>query len=145
MAFHLLMYFTHWMNLSLQELPTSKHQMTESHARWMFALLTRIDDYVPADDMCLLRNFARACLETLKLVLQRRLVGGETSASNTTTTALVSHPPMSESACWILISTVVGVWAQRDLWMDTEDAVAGILTSSLKQDEPPPSSLSHLT
>jgi len=30
---------------------------------------------------------------------------------------------MSEVSCWMTISAVVGIWGQRDLWDDAEEAL----------------------
>jgi hypothetical protein len=116
MALHLLMYFAHWFNLYLQQ-PDPAIRPLESHARWIFALLTKVEDHISADDMSLLRQLARACLALLK------------ESINTRTSQVKSEDPdnsgdqevMSERACWIIVCIVVGVWAQRDLWMDAED------------------------
>src|ERR1700733_7803407 len=61
MALHLLMYFAHWFNLYLQQ-PDPTSLPLEAHARWIFALLSKVEDHISADDMSLLRNLARACL-----------------------------------------------------------------------------------
>ena len=114
MALHLLMYFTHWINLHIQA-PDSSHYPIESHARWIFSLLSRIDDYVSADDMHLLRNLARACLGLLKELEQERPLPQSDAA-------LPASPgKMRESSCWIIITTIATVWKQRDLWIDAED------------------------
>jgi len=31
---------------------------------------------------------------------------------------------MSERSCWIIITVVIGVWTQRDLWTDVEDTIS---------------------
>ncbi|VDC04130.1 unnamed protein product [Peniophora sp. CBMAI 1063] len=72
MAIHLIMYFTYWIN---QHLETSDRAHTaamesytplESHARWIFALLARVDSYCSADDMNGLRSLVRACLAYMR-------------------------------------------------------------------------------
>ncbi|TFK71806.1 hypothetical protein BDN72DRAFT_895363 [Pluteus cervinus] len=130
-ALHLLMYFTHWMNFHSQQPETPTHWMTESHARWMFALLTRIDDHISADDMSLLRNLARACIGTLKTRMQARISNSSSDDVELGEIEEASSPKlMSERDCWMIIATVVGIWAQRDLWTDAEDAVAGVIAAS---------------
>lgn len=92
----------------------------------MFALLARVEDHISADDMSLLRNLARACLAILKAKM-----GARTACSSGEQADHAGSPMlMSERACWILISTVVGIWAQRDLWTEAEDAVANLASSS---------------
>ncbi|KAJ6628856.1 hypothetical protein B0H10DRAFT_1989530 [Mycena sp. CBHHK59/15] len=107
MALHLLMYFTHWTNLHMQA--DKPCRVTQTHARWIFVLLSRVDEYISADDMHLLRNLARAYLALLK-----ELTGNKTERE-----ALVDD--INPRCCWLIISTVVGIWGQRDLWMDAED------------------------
>ncbi|KAI0082424.1 hypothetical protein K474DRAFT_1655190 [Panus rudis PR-1116 ss-1] len=106
------MYFTHWINLHLDRTQPHAHQITDTHARWMFALLSRVDDYLSADEMALLRNLARACMSLLKERLQRPPddAGDDTS--------------ISESSCWMIITAVVGIWGQKDLWMDVESILS---------------------
>ncbi|TEB35775.1 hypothetical protein FA13DRAFT_1788379 [Coprinellus micaceus] len=116
-ALHLLMYFTHWINNHLQKVDQNVFPPRNSHARWMFALLSRIEDYVSADDMNLLRNLVRACLALLKHIIEREL------APSTSRISLVPDA-MSKQSCWIIISTVVHVWKQKDLWVDAESILA---------------------
>ena len=107
------MYFTHWINLHLH-VSDSSYFPTESHARWIFSLLSRVDDYISADDMHLLRNLARACLGLLKqLKCERSLPQSDAAAGKM----------MRESSCWIIITAIATVWKQRDLWMDAEDSL----------------------
>ncbi|KAF7355490.1 hypothetical protein MSAN_01465900 [Mycena sanguinolenta] len=108
MALHLLMYFTYWTNLHMQ--PERRFRVTQTHARWIFALLSRVDDYITADETNLLRNLARAYLALLKALIH--------SAPER-----VSAEDMNPACCWLIISTVVGIWGQRDLWMDAEEIV----------------------
>ncbi|KAJ7781041.1 hypothetical protein B0H16DRAFT_1496915 [Mycena metata] len=108
MALHLLMYFTHWTNLHLQ--PEKLCRVTQTHARWIFSLLSRIDDYISADDMHLLRDLARAYLGLLKELMHSKTESASTEDVNPT-------------SCWVIISTVVGIWGQRDLWMDAEEMI----------------------
>lgn len=111
------MYFTHWINLRLEQPHPRVSNITETHARWVFSLLSRVEDYVSADDMSLLRSLARACIGLLKERLQYRLTGDQTS---------VDEELISESSCWMVITAVIGLWAQRDLWMDVESMLSEI-------------------
>jgi hypothetical protein len=99
------MYFTHWTNLHLQ--PEKRCRVTQTHARWIFVLLSRVDDYISADDMHLLRNLARAYLALLKDLIHSKM---ERVAED-----------INAASCWLIISTVVGIWGQRDLWMEAEE------------------------
>ena len=127
-AFHLLKYFIHWIQTEPEQ-----PKLTETHARWMFSLLTRIGDFVSSDDMNLLRNFVRACISLLGALVQKRVSSGgpeeyeklcfsETSAT------------ISEQSCWMIISIAIRVWAQLDLWDDVETTLRDI---SLQQPPDP--------
>lgn len=116
MALHLLMYFTHWINVHLQQ-ADQPSRLLETHARWIFVLLTKVEDHISADDMILLRSLARACLALLKnLIRTPQRTPEEQSDLRESDGGF-----MSVRSCWIIISTISGVWAQRDLWMDAED------------------------
>ena len=119
MSLHLLMYFTHWINVHTQKPELPSLLVTDTHARWIFALLSRVDDNVSADEMNLLRNLARAALTLLKQLIQQR----STPAGMELITDAGVIPtiiPMDEISCWLVVSVVVGVWGQRDIWMDAE-------------------------
>ncbi|KAF8969470.1 survival motor neuron interacting protein 1-domain-containing protein [Flammula alnicola] len=118
-ALHLLMYFTHWINAHLKAPESSDHLPTDSHARWIFCLLSRIDHYISADDMNLLRNLARACLALLKYIKQQEV-------SSSQNPEIATSRIMSEPSCWVIVSTVAGIWKQKDLWMDAEDILRSI-------------------
>lgn len=90
--------------------PAKLCRVTQTHARWIFFLLSRIDDYISADDQHLLRNLARAYLALLKDLIHSKTEGG-------------SVDEIDPRCCWLIISTVVGIWGQRDLWMDAEDII----------------------
>ncbi|PFH51367.1 hypothetical protein AMATHDRAFT_59071 [Amanita thiersii Skay4041] len=113
MALHLLMYFAHWFSLYLDAPQASAYHPTESHARWIFSLLACVEDRVSGDDIAMLRSLARACLAILKRLLGR----GEESEHIKDRT---KNDYIRESSCWIIISTVVDIWGQHDLWMDAE-------------------------
>ena len=127
-AFHLLKYFIHWIQTESEQ-----PKLTETHARWMFSLLTRIGDFVSSDDMNLLRNFVRACISLLGALVQKRVSFGgpdeyEKLCFSETSAAI------SEQSCWMIISIAIGVWAQWDLWDDVETTLRGI---SLQQPPDP--------
>jgi len=120
MALHLLMYFTHWINLHLQK-QDLEFRPVESHARWIFALLGKIGDQLSGDDMSLLRNLARACIALLKDLYQGSMTDQEPQNVGDG-----DGMPMTMGSCWIIIATIVGVWAQRDLWIDAEDMLKSL-------------------
>lgn len=106
------MYFTHWINNHLEK-GQDVFPPRSSHAHWIFALLSRIDDHVSADDMNLLRNLARACMALLRHRIERKLAPSTSASSDI-------PDSMTMEACWMIISIVVHVWKQKDLWMDVE-------------------------
>jgi len=114
MSLHLLMYFAHWINLHLDQPSPSPSYLTETHARWIFVLLSRVEDYVTADDMSLLRSVARSCLSLLKRSLQK----GDLTQSN------LPEPQMGERSCWMIISVIASIWGQQDLWDEAKDMLA---------------------
>jgi Survival motor neuron (SMN) interacting protein 1 (SIP1) len=114
------MYFAHWFNLYIQQ-PDPAGRPLEAHARWIFALLSKIEDHISADDMSLLRNLARACLALLKEFIKIRISAVQSEDLDSPDLERAGEEYMSERACWIIVCAVVGVWAQRDLWMDAED------------------------
>jgi hypothetical protein len=73
--------------------------------------------------MNLLRNLARACLALIKHLVSKRMTGSHYFGSSTDAGA--GEQFMGEQACWIIISAIVSVWSQRDLWTDA----VGVFTS----------------
>ena len=92
----------------------------------MFSLLARIGDFVSSDDMCLLRNFVRACIYLLGVLVQRRVSSDGPEEYEKLCLTQRCTPYISEQSCWIVISITIGVWAQRDLWDDAEATLRGI-------------------
>lgn len=107
------MYFTHWINVQFEA--DTPLPLPEAYGRWIFILLSRVDDYVTADEMSLLRNLARACMSVIEQSKRRA------SASAAEEDAPTASPSMDEGSCWMAITAVVGIWGQRDLWQDAED------------------------
>ncbi|KAG1752609.1 uncharacterized protein EDB91DRAFT_1293459 [Suillus paluster] len=116
MSLHLLMYFAHWMNIHLQHPADPTFAILESHARWMFALLAKVEDFISADDMSQLRSLARVCLE----LLVRRQKAGEAGVPDN----MSSKIGMAETSCWMIFTAVSGIWGQSDLWRDAETVLA---------------------
>ena len=123
------MYFGHWINVRLEEGTLPHTDITQAHARWIFALLSRVDDWVSGDETSLLRNLARSCMElmaerrrsrptatvadTAYLPENRTDGGGDDGPGGTAALA-------DEKACWMIVTAITGVWGQRDLWVDAE-------------------------
>lgn len=108
------------MHLGQPEL--SSAQMTETHARWIFVLLSRVEDFISADDMSLLRSLARASLALLKQSMQRSSSIGAVIPTEAVPVNATQRDGdvISERSCWMIITAVAGVWGQRDLWIDAE-------------------------
>ncbi|GBE80017.1 hypothetical protein SCP_0212190 [Sparassis crispa] len=123
-ALHLLMYFTHWINVHLEQPHRPPAYFTHTHARWIFILLSRVEDYVSADETSLLRNLARACMSLIKENMIRRTVSIETASPDEATPVDIS---MDERSCWLIITAIVGIWGQRDLWVDAEEMLANMV------------------
>jgi Survival motor neuron (SMN) interacting protein 1 (SIP1) len=125
---HLLMYFTHWINTHVNQPEQPSSQITETHARWIFALLSCIESDISANDMSLLRCLARAAITLLKYLTKQRsqmknvssIQGGDDLGRQG------DCGLMRESSCWMVICAVVGVWGQHDLWMEAEAMLAGL-------------------
>lgn len=110
-ALHLLMYFAHWINQ--HGLP----RISETHVQWIFFLLALVDDDIPADSMNMLRNLVRAHISLLKSLLEeetKRESGEEEEGS------------LTKTSCWIITTTIISVWRQRDLWNDAQDMLNSI-------------------
>ena len=92
----------------------------------MFSLLTRIGDFVSSDDMNLLRNFVRACIILLGVLVRQRVCSGGPEEYEKLCLAEGGTGSISEQSCWMVISIAVGVWAQWDLWDDVEEKLGSI-------------------
>ena len=127
-SLHLLMYFTHWINIHLAQPDMMSSRITEVHARWIFALLSRVEDYISADDMSLLRNLARASLSLLKKLMQQRNPGHNGEQISEISPKVMERDDfyVNERSCWIIITAVASVWGQRDLWTDVDSMLAGL-------------------
>ncbi|KAH9939969.1 hypothetical protein B0H21DRAFT_583960 [Amylocystis lapponica] len=110
-ALHLLMYLTHWMNLHLEPSHSASWRITDVHARWIFVLLSRVEDHISADDMNQLRNLARACIA---------FIGLDRAPPASVEEAGKEDGHMKVLSCWLAITAVAGFWGQRDLWEDAE-------------------------
>ena len=118
---HLLMYFGHWINLRVEEGRLPYTDITEAHARWIFALLSRVDDWISGDETSLLRTLARGCLELM--VEQRKRPVAEEAATE--------PPAIDERSFWMIITAIIGIWGQTDLWTDAESMLSKVESQSV--------------
>ena len=119
------MYFTHWINVNVNDVDNMQTRITEVHARWIFVLLSRVEDHISADDMHLLRNLARALLALLKELKKKS--AAQNSVLDQADNKGIEQFIISETSCWIVISAVAEFWCQKDLWMDAESMLATLL------------------
>lgn len=120
-AIHLLMYFAHWINLYLEEPDRLMYHINDTHARWMFVLLSRVEDYISADEMSTLRSLARACMALIKHNRARAQLRDADSLK-----PAGPDTPMHELSGWLIITAIAGIWGQRDLWSDAETVLASV-------------------
>lgn len=117
------MYFTHWINIHLQNPSDPLTAISINHGQWIFALLAKTEDQLSADEMNLLRNLARACLRFIQRFKSKcakdsaALEGVSSPGTNNTTN-------MSDTTCWMVFAAIAGHWGQRDLWADAETTLA---------------------
>ncbi|KAF7798895.1 hypothetical protein EIP86_010123 [Pleurotus ostreatoroseus] len=124
-ALHLLMYFAYWINLYLEQSAPKSCTISETHARWMFVLLSRVDDYITADEQSTLRTLARGCMSLIKERIQEHSTPSEGSSSAESNDA---GRTIGVSACWMVVTAITGVWGQKDLWIDAESMLSGLST-----------------
>lgn len=126
------MYFTYWINQHLvEDRQPPFPRLTQAHFQWIFALLARVGEYISADDMNLLRNLTRACIALLKVMICERTSNEAHSGDKMIKKELEKQEDNGEEyegsysdeqgSSWMIISIVIGIWGQRDLWMDAED------------------------
>ncbi|KAJ9477202.1 hypothetical protein PHBOTO_006451 [Pseudozyma hubeiensis] len=96
------------------------------HARWLFALLLRLDGRLVSEEISTLRTLARACVAAITLSrIRRKAVRSRVSKVDTAETEAdvddEKRMRMDEAGAWMIVAIVAGVWGQSDLW---DDAVA---------------------
>ncbi|KAH0839943.1 hypothetical protein J3R83DRAFT_897 [Lanmaoa asiatica] len=124
MSIHLLMYFTHWINVHLQNSSDPLTTISISHGRWIFALLTKVEDQLSADEMNLLRNLARACLGLVQRYRDKHARNNAELEGASSPVLVENTTHMSGASCWMVFTAVAGYWGQRDLWADAEATLA---------------------
>ncbi|KAI9066426.1 hypothetical protein FKP32DRAFT_1673944 [Trametes sanguinea] len=125
-AMHLLMYFTHWINQRLEQPSMPLGDITQSHARWMFTLLARVDDWITSDETSLLRNLARACISFMAERRRRRAAQSKGEEGEEGEVTAEDRSILDDASCWMIIGAITGMWGQKDLWMDAEELLAKI-------------------
>lgn len=101
------------------------------HARWLFALLLRLDGRLVSEEISTLRTLARACVAAITLGRIRRKAvmsraskadpaEGDDSEDTGTQASEEEAMRKDEAGAWMVVAIIAGVWGQSDLW---EDAV----------------------
>jgi len=96
---------------------------TPLHARWVFALLLFLEDYLPPDELAELRRIAKTCLRICKWQVTSGKVSHQGAGSS---------PEQEEMrvACWISIRAIATGWNQHDLPQDAEMMFAKLAQST---------------
>lgn len=118
------MYFTHWINVHLQNPSDPLRTISASHGRWIFAFLAKVEDQLSADEMNLLRNLARACLRLMQSYKGKRIK--DNAALEGIPSPVETRTKMADASCWMVFTAIAGHWGQRDLWADAETTLAGV-------------------
>lgn len=111
------MYFTYWIQQHLEQPAARVCPISETHARWMFVLLARVDDFITADEQSSLRTLARGCISLIRERMQQ-------PPAEDPSDRIIGVP-----SCWMVVAAVTGMWGQRDLWMDAESMLSELSTS----------------
>ena len=91
------------------------------HARWIFALLLRLDGRLVSEEISTLRTLARACVAAITLSRIRRKALRSRSKDSDEEGMEDGKMRRDEAGAWMVVAIVAGVWGQSDLW---DDAVA---------------------
>ncbi|KAF8524625.1 hypothetical protein BU17DRAFT_42772 [Hysterangium stoloniferum] len=95
------------------------YELTQSHGRWIFGLLARLDAQLLSSEISILRNLAR---EIFRLIKEERFFHEE-NLSNSAKVCTQPVTGMGETGCWMIVAAVTSVWGQKDLWMDAATAL----------------------
>ncbi|SPO31837.1 uncharacterized protein UTRI_06674 [Ustilago trichophora] len=94
------------------------------HARWLFALLLRLDGRLVSEEISVLRTLARACVAAITLSRIRRKALGSRKKEDAGRAAEEEGESeeqrmrRDEAGAWMVVAIVAGVWGQLDLWED---------------------------
>ena len=140
---HLLKYFTQWIQCHFDHsflsppppppgtrAPAGQvYDLTPTHARWIFALLARLDEHLTGDEISVLRHLARQLLRVVKaekLAAEASEVRSGAvlrAAAGVDECVVRQQASMGATGCWMVVAAVSDVWRQKDLWADAEDAL----------------------
>ena len=90
------------------------------HARWMFALLLRLDGRLVSEEISTLRTLARACVAAITLSRIRRKAVRSRNKADQTEQQQEEQQSMrrDETGAWMIVTIIASVWGQSDLWDD---------------------------
>lgn len=103
------------------------------HARWIFALLLKLDGRLVSEEISTLRTLARACVAAITLARIRRKAVQSKKARNVAENEAEDEDQRvekeerdkaeskwrkDEAGAWMIVAIVAGVWGQQDLWDD---------------------------
>ncbi|GAC97401.1 hypothetical protein PHSY_004986 [Pseudozyma hubeiensis SY62] len=92
------------------------------HARWLFALLLRLDGRLVSEEISMLRTLARACVAAITLSrIRRKAVRSRVSKLDAVETVANDDEKrmrLDEAGAWMVVAIIAGVWGQSDLWDD---------------------------
>jgi hypothetical protein len=97
--------------------------LTPLHARWLFALLLFLEDYLPPDELAELRRVAKTCLRICKW----QVISGKVDQQGV---GISFEQEEMRVACWITIRAIATGWNQHDLPQDAEMMFAKLAQSS---------------
>jgi len=118
-ALQLIRSFTYWLSHQPpidenERSPTERYfPVSNSHARWVFGLLSILETHLTSDEIHMLRELARSIITLINNRLKQSI-----QSSRSTETLLAELAPW-----WMNVAIVVTIWGQRDLWNDAEDMV----------------------
>ncbi|SPO31950.1 uncharacterized protein UTRI_06674_B [Ustilago trichophora] len=93
------------------------------HARWLFALLMKLDGRLVSEEISVLRTLARACVAAITLSRIRRKALSSRKKEDGCRAgeeAEIEEQRMrrDEAGAWMVVAIVTGIWGQSDLWED---------------------------
>lgn len=89
------------------------------HARWLFALLLRLDSRLVSEEISTLRTLARACVAAITLSrIRRKALRSRTKPDDSTADDDEASMRRDEAGAWMVVTIVAAVWSQSDLWHD---------------------------
>ncbi|KAH7343420.1 survival motor neuron interacting protein 1-domain-containing protein [Rhizoctonia solani] len=132
---HLLMFIAHWIRRSLDYAPPPKPRpahFPKHHQQWTFSLLAHLDTGLRSEEISHLRELARACIAVVKAdlesegpaIVDQDVVGGS-GAGNSKGGGERKYIHLT--GAWMIIAAIASIWGQRDMWQNTEEALADLV------------------